>query len=211
MFSMRKSNAFCPLIIPKKKEEWHGRKTSPAEKRYIYINPQPKQERSNPMRKSTYTLLLACALATTGTAQAQSDRQAEKARTEQAVQKALDERRFCIDVNYMNPMRGRGRALTTPYSLTVRNDSVLSYLPYVGQAYSVPYDGGKALNFSAPISAYEMKEGKRGRKNIKFTTSNDEDTYIYTLTVFPNGSTSIHVQPTRRQSISFNGEMVTEK
>ena len=152
------------------------------------------------MRKSIYTLLLACTLATTGTAQAQSDRQAEKARTEQAVQKALDERRFC-----------RGRALTTPYSLTVRNDSVLSYLPYVGQAYSIPYDGGKALNFSAPISAYEMKEGKRGRTNIKFTTSNDEDTYIYTLTVFPNGSTSIHVQPTRRQSISFNGEMVTEK
>ena len=105
------------------------------------------------MRKSIYTLVLACTLATTGTAQAQSDRQAEKARTEQAVQKALDERRFCIDVNYMNPMRGRGRALTSPYSLTVRNDSVLSYLPYVGQAYSVPYDGrenGDARTSSSP-------------------------------------------------------------
>ena len=163
------------------------------------------------MKKSIYTLLLACTLAATGTAQAQTDRQAEKARTEQAVRKALDERRYCIDVNYMNPMRGRSRALTTPYTLTVRNDSVLSYLPYMGEAYSVPYGGGKALNFNAPISTYEMKEGKRGRRDIKFTTTNDEDTYTYTLTVYPNGSTSIHVQPTRRQSISFSGEMVTEE
>lgn len=162
------------------------------------------------MKKSIYTLMLACVLATAGTAQAQSDRQAEKARTEQAVRQALDERRFCIDVNYMNPMRGRSRALTTPYSLTVRNDSVLSYLPYVGQAYSVPYGGGKALNFNAPISTYEMEEGKRGRTNIKFTTSNDEDTYTYSLTVYPDGSTRIHIQPMHRQSISFSGEMVTE-
>lgn len=56
-----------------------------------------------------------------------------------------------------------------------------------------------------------MKEGKRGRRDIKFTTTNDEDTYTYALTVYPNGSTSIRVQPTRRQSISFSGEMVTEE
>ena len=35
MFSMKKSNAFRPLIIPKKKEEGGTRGTLPTEKRYI--------------------------------------------------------------------------------------------------------------------------------------------------------------------------------
>ena len=52
-----------------------------------------------------------------------------------------------------------------------------------------------------------MNEGKKGKKEIRINVSNDEDTYIYTLTVFPNGNTSRHVQPTQRQSISFSGEL----
>ena len=151
--------------------------------------------------------LLVCTLTSTLPVLAQNDRQARKARIEQAVANALDARRYSIRVNYMTPLKGRGRALTTSYSLSVRNDSVFSYLPYAGEAYSVPYGGGKALNFDAPIATYEMKEGKRGRKEIKFTTDNGEDNYTYSLTVFPDGSTHIHVLPNRRQSISFNGKM----
>lgn len=159
------------------------------------------------MRKYMYTILLACALPLAGGIQAQTDKQAAKARTEKAVQEALDARTYRIAVDYMNPMRGRSRALTANYSLEVRADSVFSYLPYVGEAYSVPYGGGKALNFNAPIETYEEKEGKRGSRQIKFSTSNEEDTYTYSLTVYTDGTTRIHVQPVRRQAISFNGEM----
>lgn len=163
------------------------------------------------MRQLICIAFLACTLASAVPVQAQKkDKEAEKARTEQAVKEALEARRYHIDVNYMTPMRGRARALTDNYSLTVRGDSVLSYLPYVGQAYSVPYGGGKALNFDARIQTYEMKDGKKGRKEIRFTTTNDEDSYTYQLTVYPDGGTQIHVLPTRRQSISFNGEMDTE-
>ena len=163
------------------------------------------------MRQLICIAFLACTLASAVPVQAQKkDKEAEKARTEQAVKEALEARRYHIDVNYMTPMRGRARALTDNYSLTVRGDSVLSYLPYVGQAYSVPYGGGKALNFDARIQTYEMKDGKKGRKEIRFTTTNDEDSCTYQLTVYPDGGTQIRVLPTRRQSISFNGEMDTE-
>ena len=128
------------------------------------------------MRQLIYIAFLACTLASAAPVQAQKkDKEAEKARTEQAVKEALEARRYHIDVNYMTPMRGRARALTDNYSLTVRGDSILSYRPYVGQAYSVPYGGGKALNFDARIQTYEMKDGKKGRKEIRFTTTNDED------------------------------------
>ena len=46
-------------------------------------------------------------------------------------------------------MKGRSRALTSDYSIEIRNDSVFSYLPYFGVAYNVPYGGGKGLIFNA--------------------------------------------------------------
>lgn len=163
------------------------------------------------MKKSIYTAFLACTLASAAPIQAQTDKEAQKARTEQTVKEALEARRYRIEVNYMTPMRGRSRALTDNYSLTIHGDSVLSYLPYVGEAYSAPYGGGKGLNFDALIQTYETKEGKKGRKEIRITTTNDEDSYTYHLTIYPDGTTQIRIQPTRRQSISFNGKMDTDE
>lgn len=107
----------------------------------------------------------------------------------------------------MTPMKGRSRALTSSYYLAVRNDSIFSCLPYVGEAYSVPYGGGKGLVFDAPIEHYEAEPGKKGRMEIQIKIRNEEDSYLYRLTVQPNGSVSVNVQPTRRQPISFSGRM----
>lgn len=52
---------------------------------------------------------------------------------------------------------------------------------------------------------------QKGKIQIDFKTRSDEDNYEYRLTIFPDGSTSIHVQPMNKQSISFTGEMDTEK
>ena len=203
---------FHPLIIPKKKKEERKGQTVPTNIRYFCSKTHLKQERSKNMKKSIYTAFLACTLASAAPIQAQqTDKEAQKARTEQTVKEALEARRYRIEVNYMTPMRGRSRALTDNYSLTIHGDSVLSYLPYVGEAYSAPYGGGKGLNFDALIQTYEAKEGKQGRKEIRFTTTNDEDSYTYHLTIYPDGTTQIRIQPTRRQSISFNGKMDTDE
>lgn len=151
----------------------------------------------------TINLLIALAMSI----QAQNNKDAQKERIQQTVCEMLEARHYKVDVNYMNPQQGRSRALTDPYSLEVRNDSLISYLPYVGRAYNVPYGGGKNLNFRTPISQYDMTEGKKGKKEIRISVSNDEDTYTYTLTVFPNGSTNIYVQPIHKQPITFSGKL----
>ena len=162
--------------------------------------------------KTYYSLILVSLFCLCGilslSAQSRSEK---KARTEQAVRQALEKKDYTIDVTYMNPRRGPGRALTDSYTLTVRHDSLLSYLPYVGEAYTVPYGGGKALNFSAPISEYTAEPGKKERTTVRIKVENEEDNYTYTLTIFPDGGTTINVQPTQRQSISFNGEMRTNE
>ena len=156
------------------------------------------------------------------------NRNEKKARTERAVKEAIAAKQYKINVDRMQPMRGGARCtrsnevrihpvgggsrnLTTNYTLEIRNDSVFSYLPYFGVAYNAPYGGGKSLNFNASITGYTTRALKKGKIQIDFKTRSDEDNYEYRLTIFPDGSTSIHVQPMNKQSISFTGEMDTEK
>ena len=135
------------------------------------------------------------------TAQSRSEK---KAQTERNVREAINAK---INVDYMQPMKGRSRALTSDYSIEIRNDSVFSYLPYFGVAYNVPYGGGKGLIFNAPITGYRKESLKKGKTRIDFKTGNEEDKYEYSLTIYSDGSANIHIQPMNRQAISYSGEL----
>ena len=97
-----------------------------------------------------------------------------------------------------------------PISLEIRNDSVISYLPYFGRAYSIPYGGGDGLDFKAPLKEYDMKMDKKGNAVIEFVARNPEDRYEFRAQVYTNGEASINVNMQNRQSISFQGELEME-
>ena len=122
------------------------------------------------------------------------------------VRQALYDRQFTINVTSAHPTSFPPVNLTTPYSLEVRGDSVISYLPYYGRAYSVPYGGGKALNFSGKMNGYDISRSKK-EYNIKMAIENEEDKYLYYIDVFDNGHASILVSCQNRTDILFYGEM----
>ena len=144
------------------------------------------------------TTLLLCGCATT------EERAARAAAKAAKVQTALAERQFKLSINRMYPLRGGTRQLSFGYSIEVRNDSLISYLPFFGRAYSVPYGGGKALNFSERIGSYQETLKADGVKN-------DEDTYVYFLDVYDNGKATVDVQSYERDRISFSGTMELEE
>lgn len=161
------------------------------------------------MKKNLVTIAMGCValmmLAGCATTEERAARQAEQA---MKVEAALNERCYKINVDRMSPLRGPSRMISYGYSVEVRNDSLFSYLPYFGRAYSVPYGGGKALNFSAPISSYQEFQKKKNLRVIEIGVRNDEDTYLYSLEVFDNGSSTVRVYARERDRISFTGEMV---
>ena len=106
-----------------------------------------------------------------------------------------------------DPMRMPARHLSTLYSLEVKGDTIVSYLPYFGRAYSVPYGGGKALNFTGIMSYYDFRQGRKDQTLIEIGVENEEDTYVYTISIFDNGNTDIAVRSRNREHISFSGEM----
>ena len=94
-------------------------------------------------KKQIFMLLLAL-LVGIPTLSAQSKKE-KKEQKKEAVKNLIESENYKIDVNTAMPMRGRSIPLTSSYSLEIRNDSVISYLPYYGRAYSIPYGGGDGL------------------------------------------------------------------
>ncbi len=133
---------------------------------------------------------------------------AQQAERALAVENALKTRHYTVDIQMMYPKRDIGRNVASDYSLEVRGDTVVSYLPYFGRAYSVPYGGGKGYNFTAPIKRYQSFKDSKGRTLVEFVTDNDEDFITYQLMVFDNGQTTIDVIAREREPISYSGELV---
>ena len=130
---------------------------------------------------------------------------------EATLREAIENRAFIIEVDRVFPMGGNARMLTSIYSLEVRGDSVKSYLPYFGRAYSVPYGGGDGLVFNAVIADYQSKIDKKGKVEITFKTKSKEDQLTYRITISSSGSSSIQVTSTNRQPISYSGKTYAGK
>ena len=139
-----------------------------------------------------------------GTTAMNTEKAAEQAAL---VRDMLSERHYKIGVNFMYPLKGPSRSLTSDYSVEVRNDSLISHLPYFGEAYDLPYGGGQGLNFSERISSYADYQKKKDEYVIEIGVKNSEDIFVYTINIFDNGRSSIDVRSRKRDPISFSGEM----
>ena len=134
------------------------------------------------------------------------ERARREAREARMVEDNIQAGNFTIDIDRMYPVRGSSQHVSN-YSVSVKDGVLNSHLPYIGQAWRVPYGGGHALNFKAPVGAYNVFRTQDGGYEIRILVKTDEDQHVYTLTIFNNGRTSLDVQSQNRERISFSGVM----
>ena len=161
------------------------------------------------MNKITITLLtmMTVLLMACGTSNGLTKAEREAAITRQ-VQEGLDTRHYTIAVDWMKPLGGMAQHVSSNFELKVNGDEVDSYLPYVGEAYRLPYGGGKGLNFKGKIENYSITYPTSNRSHIEFMVNNGEDVYHFRIDVFNNGKSIIDIIAQDRDAISFDGEMV---
>jgi hypothetical protein len=131
---------------------------------------------------------------------------AREAREAQMVVDNLQNADFRIDIDRMYPLRGTSQHVTN-YSVSVKDGVLDSHLPFIGQAWRVPYGGGHALNFKAKIGSYKVVQTRKDGYEVRIYVKTDEDEHLYLLTVFNNGRASLDVQSGNRDRISYSGEM----
>lgn len=101
-------------------------------------------------------------------------------------------------------------SLSYGYTLAISNDSVISFLPFYGRAYSAPYsstDGG--IKFTSTDYEYTVTPKKNSRNITIKTKDQTSNTTLY-LSVQKSGSATLTVLDTNRQQIQFNGRIETE-
>ena len=153
------------------------------------------------------TVFAALLLTACGTGNGLTKAEREAAVTRQ-VQEGLDTRHYTIAVDWMKPLGGMARHVSSNYELKVMGDKVDSYLPYVGEAYRIPYGGGKGLNFKGDIEDYSITYPTSNRSHIEFKVNNGEDVYYFRIDVFDNGKSIIDIIAQDHDAISFDGEMI---
>lgn len=124
------------------------------------------------------------------------------------VRTSIEERHFTIAVDWMRPYGGMPQHVNSNYELKINDDELDSYLPYVGEAYHVPYGGGKGLNFKAQIRNYSATFTGNNGYIVECDVPNDEDVFYYRINIFNSGKAIIDVWARDRNPISFQGEMV---
>ncbi|WP_298741381.1 DUF4251 domain-containing protein [uncultured Chitinophaga sp.] len=143
-------------------------------------------------------LCLAIGLASTKTMLAQ-DKKAE-------IKELIDARSYVFKAQTMLPMGGRSRQLTTDYDLKIAKDSIISYLPYFGRAYTAPIDPSKGgLQFKSKDFEYTIENKRKGGWDIVIRPKDANDVRQMSLMISEEGYGSLQVLSNNRQPITFNG------
>ncbi len=149
-------------------------------------------------------ILIFFALAVMNAANAQNT-VSEKQTKETIIKNLIDSKNYVFTARYVQPLSGSIRHLTSEYDMKVFGDSIVTYLPYFGRAYSAPVNltqGG--IQFTSTDFTYTI-ESKRKEWLITIKPKESIDVRELVLSVFKNGSATLRVNSNSRQSISYNG------
>jgi hypothetical protein len=99
------------------------------------------------------------------------------------------------------------RQLTPGYKLIVTGDTLTCNLPYIGTVYqpTIGSDGG--FEFTSYKFDYQSKIRKKGGWVIKIKTKDTKGLNQFILTLFENGTASLNINSSDRQSISYFGTL----
>lgn len=123
-----------------------------------------------------------------------------------AVAKMVNDHSFIFVAERMDPLRGRSRILTSSYDVRVNNDSLVSYLPYFGRAYSAPIDPSNVgTQFTSTNFTYQGNEVKNNQWRISIVPKDVQSIQELVFTIFDNGNTTLNITSTSRDQISYSG------
>ena len=157
--------------------------------------------------KSSLLLLLTCSLLNLHCGTSQTAREGSSAKAAD-VKKLLESRRYRFIPQSVQTQAGRSRQITS-FSLEVRQDTLISYLPYYGVAYSATMGTTEGpLDFKATNITYKSEAGNKGNTQITIRPEDARtDAQEFFLSISSSGYANLSVRFNNRQAISFYGEI----
>jgi hypothetical protein len=127
------------------------------------------------------------------------------------VQRVVNSKQFVFKAQSALPMAGSTRYLTSDYEVKLLGDSLVSFLPYFGRAYSVTYGERGGIDFTSTKFDYKVKPRKKGGWDVAIETKDVKNNERFNFSISEDGYASLQVISNNRQPISFNGYIVEKK
>ena len=153
-------------------------------------------------------LILLCLFTGMLTAQGanSSNKKQMKLEKEKEIRELIESGNFRFLANSANPMSGRSINLTSNYDLKIYNDTIETWLPFFGRAYSVDYGGDGGIKFKEQAVTIDKKFNSRKKiYEYSIVVKTSQDKYTINLSTGLNGYGNLYVRSQNRQPISFYG------
>lgn len=120
----------------------------------------------------------------------------------------VDHQQFIFVADKVLPFRGGVRNLTSEYNISVKKDSLVSYLPFFGRATQAPMNPSEGgIQFTSTDFSYKVVSGKKNRKDVTIIPNDQRDIQQLHFIIFDNGTGTLNVTSTYRDPITFNGHL----
>ncbi|MDB5207358.1 MAG: hypothetical protein JWR72_2433 [Flavisolibacter sp.] len=124
---------------------------------------------------------------------------------EAALKSLLSTKTFVFKAQSAWPLQGTVVQLNPGFDMKILIDSINTYLPYFGRAYSAGYNTGGGINFTSTKFEYKLKEKSKGGWEIVIKPADAKDIHELIYSVSTNGFATLQVTSNNRQAISFYG------
>ncbi|NTS40557.1 DUF4251 domain-containing protein [Flavisolibacter sp. BT320] len=126
--------------------------------------------------------------------------------TDAAVLKSiLQNKSFTFRAQSAWPLQGTVVQLTAGYDMKILQDSINTYLPYFGRAYTSNYTTENGIKFISKKFDYKLKEKHKGGWDLTIRPTDTRDITELTYSISGNGYATLQVISNNRQAISFYG------
>jgi hypothetical protein len=125
-----------------------------------------------------------------------------------SLKSSIERRAYSFNAQSASPQGGGFVRLNPGYTLQLKGDTLICDLPYYGRVYNAQYGGDAGLKFTSNKYSYNLKPKKKGGYNVTIETSDLTRNRKMYLTIFDNGSASLSISASDRQSISYQGVVV---
>ncbi|HET7896130.1 MAG TPA: DUF4251 domain-containing protein [Flavisolibacter sp.] len=117
----------------------------------------------------------------------------------------LGNKTFVFKAQSAWPLQGAVVQLTPGYDMRLLQDSINTYLPYYGRAYSAGYGTEGGIKFTSKKFDYKIKEKSSGGWEITIKPSDAKDISELSYSISSNGYATLQVISNNRQAISYYG------
>ena len=142
--------------------------------------------------------------------EAQTNKEAKKAKAAEVIQSAIDGKNYTFRAQSIVPVSGITRQLSGVYDLTVSDNEVTSFLPYMGRIYMPLIDPMEGpLRFTSKDFTYSASINPKKGWTISIKPKDVRSVSAFTLNVQDNGSATLLVTGNDRQPVTFYGYIET--